>query len=244
MDYLQDEINRSNSFAEEMQNKFDNRYAFKHFHQRQSEFILSVLDGMNIECLLEIGCGIGDFLSVATSKFKSVYGIDPSPKSIEIAKFLAPNADTRTGTGENLPYDSDFADVIVMKGVVHHLKDPTDVFKEACRCLKTGGALLILEGNKSSFYRNLILWVADLLGIHHELSLFEHRSPATMIEMLEEAGMSYERTFYISGLFTPLSHANLGGRRTWFICDLIENLLQKIAPKLFNYHVILTAVKI
>ena len=197
----------------------------------------------NVYKLCDLGCGFGNFLIHAKASFPQVCGVDPGTESLKIAKQLVPHADLRMGNGEEMPFEDDVLDAVVMKGVVHHLKDPNLVFREVYRCLKLGGILLIFEGNRSSCYRRIVLGIADFLKINHETTLFEHRSPKVMKEMLEKEGFKINECKNISGLFTPLALTGFGGLRIWKFLIAIEDILQRRCPFLFNYHVMLTAKK-
>lgn len=241
--YLEDDIVGSDSLALKIAEKYEKMYSVKHIYDRHSGFIIQFLKLKKVERILDLGCGMGNFLVKAQDAFSHLYGIDPGPRSCEIARRLLPKADLRIGKGEYLPFDNNFFDAVVMKGVVHHLKDPVVVFREVSRCLKGNGVVVVFEGNRSSIYRRAILGIADSFRICHESTPFEHRPPRIIIKMLVEAGLEIFHFENISGLFTPLALSALGGPRIWAFLDAIEDVLQKRFPFLFNYHVLIAAGK-
>ncbi|MEW6443461.1 MAG: class I SAM-dependent methyltransferase [bacterium] len=242
-DYLNEEINGSDAIAVRMGRKLRRSHGLQILYQRQNNLILSAITPGNVARLLEIGCGIGNFLSSVQHRFPVVAGVDPGPESLALARKFSPRARLVTGSGEHLPFEPEAFDAIVMKGVVHHLKEPTAVFKEVRRCLKSGGTFLIYEGNRHSAYRRFMLGLANAMHIPHESTLFEHRSPEQMRRMLQEAGLQTSLQKDISGLFVPLALTGLGGRRLWLLLNRIEDLLQSLCPFLFDYHVLLVARK-
>ena len=242
-DYLQREIEGSDRIAQMIAEKYKKKSSLKYMYSRQSDFILEFLKNYKVDQLLDLGCGIGNFLVKAQIIYPNVYGVDPAPESLKKAKQILPNVDLRLGQGENLPFDDETIDTVVMKGVVHHLKDPVVVFKEVFRCLKTSGILVIFEGNRSSLYRQMVLGFADLLKYQHESTLFAHRSPKAMKQMLAEARMEPFYCRNISGFFAPLALLGIGRVRIWKFFDRIENLFQGTCPFLFNYYVLLSARK-
>ena len=242
-DYLESEIEGSDRIAFKIAEKYKRKFSLKYLYNRQNDIILEFLKNQKVDQLLDLGCGMGNFLVKAHAAYPNVHGVDPAQKSLKIAKQVLPNTDLRLGLGENLPFNDDEIDTVVMKGVVHHLKDPVEVFKEVFRCLKPSGILVIFEGNRSSIYRQIMLGFADLLKYQHESTLFEHRSPKVMKQMLAEARLEPFYCRNISGFFAPLALFGIGGARIWMYFDRIENLFQKICPFLFNYYVLLSARK-
>jgi hypothetical protein len=61
--------------------------------------------------------------------------------------------------------------------------------------------------------------------------------------MLTEAGLKPLSCRNISGLFAPVALFGIGGRLFWKVAFSIENILQRTAPWLFNYYVLLAARK-
>ena len=241
--YLAQEIEGSDRLARKIGTKYTRGYSVKSLYDRQSRFILDFLKKRNVRNVVEIGCGMGNFLALAQAEVPQVYGVDPAPDSLWIARSILPDAKILQGQGETLPFASNSVGAFVMKGVVHHLQDPTVVFRELRRCLVPGGYLVIFEGNRSSLYRRTVLGFADLFRYDHESTLFEHRAPKAMKRMLEESGLAPILLRNISGLFAPLALFGVGGRALWNVLFPIENAFQRICPFLFNYYVMLVAQK-
>lgn len=242
-DYLKKEIEGSDKIAGKIAGKYDKKYSIRHLYNRQSKFIIDFVKSQQVEKIIDLGCGIGNFMVRAQSEFSYIVGVDLGPDSLEIAKKLIPSSDFLIGKGEELPFGDSKIDAVVMKGVVHHLKDPVIVFKEIYRCLKPEGIIVIFEGNRSSLYRRAVLCIADLIKYQHETSLFEHRSPKVMERMLSRSKLKLFHCLNISGLFAPLSLFGAGGNHLWKIFDGIENLLQKYCPIIFSYYILLVAIK-
>jgi demethylmenaquinone methyltransferase/2-methoxy-6-polyprenyl-1,4-benzoquinol methylase len=116
------------------------------------------------ECVVDLGCGTGDFILSALLALKGrgrVVGIDLSSKMLEVAgRKLGPIAgevsvDLRVGnaTATGLPDAS--ADVVTMGWVVRNLGDRLATYREILRILKPGGRFICLETSKpeSGFIR-------------------------------------------------------------------------------------------
>lgn len=240
---LERELEGTDRLAREIAHRYERKVSIRMLYRRQSECILDYLRPHKIRRLLDLGCGIGNFLLTAGEEHEHLYGIDPSRESLKTARKLVPKARLQAGLGAALPFRGDVMDAVVMKGVVHHLEDPTIVFREVRRALSPGGQLVILEGNRSSLYRRLVLGIADLVKYDHESTLFAHRTAEAMEGMLREAGLEPVCRRKISGLFAPLALAGFGGSRAWKAAFALEDLLQRRAPSLFSYYILLAARK-
>ena len=99
--------------------------------------------------LLDVGCGCGYFLKEAQDHGWQVTGIDPSEKSIEIAKTLIGDA-ALCGTLDDLPADMRF-DAVTLINVLDHMVDGGRQLKVIRNLLKPGGVLYLRFPN-GSFY--------------------------------------------------------------------------------------------
>lgn len=106
--------------------------------------------------ILDVGSGTGT-LSLMIKKQHpqlEVFGIDPDPQIIEIARGKAARAglkiDFCQGFASRLPYPDNSFDGVVSSFVIHHLKqdDKIRAFKETYRVLKPNGELHIADFGK------------------------------------------------------------------------------------------------
>ena len=104
--------------------------------------------------LLNVGCGHGpDF--VPFKKSFELYGIDFSPKMLELARKYAEKYSFRVNLAEadaqNLPYDDSFFDWAIAVAVYHHIEESEGrlrALKELYRVLKPGGEAFITVWNR------------------------------------------------------------------------------------------------
>lgn len=87
--------------------------------------------------VLDVGCGMGNFLDLFDGKLWDKYGIEISDYARELAerkniKFIDYN------------YDSGTFDLIIFRGVVQHLDEPLHAIKQCLRMLKPGGYMAFL----------------------------------------------------------------------------------------------------
>lgn len=113
--------------------------------------------------ILDIGAGVGDFLSIAKNDGWQTIGIEPSDKAKNIAK--------KKGVSfvENLSeLESNSFDVITMWHVLEHVPDLENQIKELKRLIKPFGTIIIAVPNFKSFdahyYGNF--WAAYDVPIH------------------------------------------------------------------------------
>ena len=65
-----------------------------------------------------------------------VVGIDISPKLIAVGRQKHPGLELVEGDVENLPFESDSLDAVLLSGLVHHFPDPRQCAAEVFRALK------------------------------------------------------------------------------------------------------------
>lgn len=97
--------------------------------------------------LLDMGCGEGTRLANIADKGTNVYGIDISPKAIEIAKKKYPKFNFHVGNLEKLPYANEKFDLVYSAFVLEHLDNPKKAIKEGIRVLKKGSSILVAAPN-------------------------------------------------------------------------------------------------
>jgi len=105
------------------------------------------------DSVLDVGCGTGEVTLLAKTRAKEgkVYGIDPAPEMIAVARSKAArkklDVDFRLGVIEALPFPDASLDVVTSSLMMHHLPEELKVrgLAEIYRVLKPGGRLLIAD---------------------------------------------------------------------------------------------------
>lgn len=148
------------------------------------------------DSVLDVGCGTGAvtlMAKVRAGKDGHVYGIDPAPEMIAVARSKAARKrleiDYRLGVIESLPFPDASIDVVTSSLMIHHLPDDLKVcgLAEIYRVLKPGGRLLVFDfmrPTKSFLNRFLIT-----LTMHHGLNFGIEDLP----KMLDVAGFSQSK---------------------------------------------------
>jgi 2-polyprenyl-3-methyl-5-hydroxy-6-metoxy-1,4-benzoquinol methylase len=133
--------------------------------------------------LVDVGCATGAYLAELRELGWNVLGVEPSPDAAEAARGTA--LDVRTGTLEEAAMPGGSADVVVMRMVLEHVRDPRRTLAEARRILKPGGRLMVSVPNAGSLETQLFgrHWFAWDLPRH-----LSHFTPRSLTAMLREAG--------------------------------------------------------
>lgn len=103
--------------------------------------------------VLEIGCGTGAVCRTLASlpHVQTVVGVDPSTIFLEHARRNTPSSlgDIRYvhADGRQLPQAHEEFDVVIFHTTLCHIPGAEQVIEEAYRVLKTGGALIIFDGD-------------------------------------------------------------------------------------------------
>ena len=204
---------QSDEYYSHQQNK-------KGFVPRLYEFVKSfniknkveiATDGLRPGRLLDIGCGVGDFLVGVQQKGWEVVGIEPSVDAKNIAE-------SRLGFRPLAPADSQKLlsasfDVITLWHVLEHVDDLKTQTSEIARLLKPDGRLVIALPNYQSFDCQYFKekWAAWDVPRH-----LNHFSEETLSRMLVSTGFSHIDTkklvwdaYYISFLSEKYAHRSL-----------------------------------
>ena len=144
------------------------------------------LKGLPQGRLLDIGCGVGDFLLGVQAKGWQITGIEPSDDAKKIAQQRLGFRPMDPSESKNLA-DGSF-DVITLWHVLEHIDDLKSQLSELYRLLKPEGRLIIALPNYQSFdcqyYKDK--WAAWDVPRH-----LNHFSQDTLRSILTESGFQY-----------------------------------------------------
>jgi len=147
--------------------------------------------------VLDVGCGTGS-LTIAAKRAAGpageVYGIDPAPQMIELARHKAARAGAEVGFQvgliEDIPFPEAKFDLVLSSLMLHHLPDDLkrEGFSEVHRVLKPGGRFVAVDFDPPT--RPLVRWLAILFFGHGML-----QSNLRALEaMLQAAGFKETQT--------------------------------------------------
>jgi ubiquinone/menaquinone biosynthesis C-methylase UbiE/DNA-binding transcriptional ArsR family regulator len=100
--------------------------------------------------VLDLGTGTGRMLSLLAGRAERAVGVDSSAAMLSVARSNIEraglkNAQVRHGDIYALPVERDGYDVIVIHQVLHYLDEPARAVREACRALRPGGQLFVVD---------------------------------------------------------------------------------------------------
>lgn len=144
------------------------------------------------DAVLDVGCGTGEVTLLAKTRAKDgkVYGIDPAPEMIAVARRKAArkglDIDFRVGVIEVLPFPDASIDVVTSSLMMHHLTEDLKArgLAEIYRVLKPGGRLLIADFMRptGSFLNHLFIAFTQHQGLQKGIEDLQ--------KLLKEAGFS------------------------------------------------------
>jgi ubiquinone/menaquinone biosynthesis C-methylase UbiE len=94
---------------------------------------------------LDIGCGTGNYLGALAAKGYSLYGVDPSPIMLDMARANNPAAQLVEAAAESIPLPDGFFDGAIAVLTLHHWTDMQAGLTEVARVLKPGARLGIFS---------------------------------------------------------------------------------------------------
>jgi len=107
--------------------------------------------------ILDIGCYDGAMLDAIRKSANQIdyTGIDADSKALDIAASRGAKVLKLNIESDNLPFQSDSFDIIIIGEVLEHLKDPARILSFAKNVLKTKGILLVSLPNECTIYHRL-----------------------------------------------------------------------------------------
>lgn len=132
--------------------------------------------------LLEVGAGAGFFMKAAERAGWDVAGIEISEAGVQFAQTEL-GLNVKQEAAEDITFEKDSFDVVVMFDVIEHLFDPTRALSSIQRVLRSGGILVIITPNFNSISRLAIGVNWAILSPAEHLYYF---SETTLKKLLEQ----------------------------------------------------------
>lgn len=158
----------------------------EHFNYRKMRFgservklLQRYVGNLEEKVILDVGCGMGDFLAAAKNSFKECIGSEFSDHQRELA---------RTNTGLEIfsePLNSfprRGLDVITAFDVIEHVPNPKDFLESAANLLAPGGHVLLYTPNFDSFSIKVMRDISSLISPGH-IQLFSHKALTVLGEL-------------------------------------------------------------
>jgi len=107
------------------------------------EAVLEAFDVGERTRVLDVGCGAGQFLQLASERGAVVAGVDATPELLEVARQRNPLADLRQGELEKLPFEDEAFDLVTGFNSFQFAGRPENALREAGRTAHEGGAIVM-----------------------------------------------------------------------------------------------------
>lgn len=122
--------------------------------------------------LLDIGCGQGLFVKVASKGNFDSYGLDISKTAVQFARTLNDREKIIHSEFKEGLFEKNRFDVITLWDTLEHLPRPDLIFRECYNILKKEGYMFITTGNICSFFARICGRGWHLLNIPEHLFFF------------------------------------------------------------------------
>lgn len=162
--------------------KYDDEFA----QARETRRRLALLERAGVPeggRVLDAGCATGDFLSAGQGRYE-MWGLDVSAHATELARARNPSSAQRIFTGfvEDLDFEPESFDAIVMWDVVEHLWDPELALSRLVALLRPGGSLLLSTPDIGAPVAKLMGRRWAFMTPPEHLGFFSRRSLAYVLE--------------------------------------------------------------
>ena len=165
-------------------------------------------EGIETGNMMDIGCGVGDFIHTAEEKGWQCVGVEPSDNAKTIAKTRVKADIIRSEELENLP-DGSF-DLITMWHVLEHVDELKWQVTQLQRLIKSNGRIIIAVPNYKSYdgqyYKEH--WAAYDVPRH-----LNHFNKQTITKIFKASGLELKKTdkliwdaYYISYMSEQYKH--------------------------------------
>jgi ubiquinone/menaquinone biosynthesis C-methylase UbiE len=166
------------------------------------EKLANYFHGKNVDSILDIGTGNGDFIGVLKDVFTKakITGVDPDTESLQEATKKYPDVSFAEMSAENLEFEDNAFDVASISMALHHLSDIQTAFKEMQRVVKCGGWIIVNElfsdnlnpaQEVHKMFHHFRSKIDRLTGINHN-ETFEKEE---ILQMVKEAGIQIQFYF-------------------------------------------------
>lgn len=189
---------------------------------------LGNLDGKRV---LDVACGIGDWLSMLASRGCEVHGVDLSERAIEVCRRRFPQGNFLAGPAEMLPFADGSFDLVSCLGSLEHFIEPELALREMLRVAKPDAKFLLLVPNAGFLPRRV-----GLYGGTHQVKVREIvRGLDEWARLFESSGLVIEKRWRDLHVLS-LEWINLGGWKQWPV-RLIQALALPLWPMSWQYQV-------
>lgn len=201
--------------------------------------------------LLDIGCSVGQFLSLAAVRGWDVEGIELNQKAARYCRDKF-KFEVKDKLLEDIAYDDGSFDCITLWGVLEHLPDPNGMLKEIYRIMKPSGKLLAFVPNANSLIMRITQAQNSTVSGREHLWYF---SPRTIQMLFEKNLLEISKSFSVLPQLHEIMHylsynalyqnSDFEGQEEFFLPDDLYTRLERyILHNNMGYKLIAIGTKI
>jgi 2-polyprenyl-3-methyl-5-hydroxy-6-metoxy-1,4-benzoquinol methylase len=245
--YYPEGLDGDGKFYEALQNRLGEDY----YHTWKFENQLAYDEIKQGDKVLDIGCGIGNFLSRANEKTNEVYGLELNEKAVGECRKRGLTVfneliQEHSATREN------FYDVVCMFQVLEHVYEVKDFLEASLKVLKPGGKIIIGVPNNEPYFLGYDKYCTLNLPPHHmglwNKKVFHNLSGLFNLKILKTEydirgrviAEAYLRAKYISGIKSLPGKHSLIDKLLLSVLGLITlpvTLIKKITKGINGSHI-------
>jgi 2-polyprenyl-3-methyl-5-hydroxy-6-metoxy-1,4-benzoquinol methylase len=201
------------------------------FKKRYTKILSWIEKSIDRGRLLEIGCGMGDFLAILSERWDA-YGVEPSDFATSQLQRRKIKAKVHHGIFEKDIYPTAYFDVVVMFDVLEHLPEPREVLSSIAWILRPGGIVVVQTGNMSSLTAKLLKGHWNYFSSVEHISFF---SPKSLAYLLKSTGFANPKLWEIT--YDPSMKRSVK-RQYYNIKSIVKTIIswKKNNLKLTGFH--------
>ena len=150
-----DELEEMKSFYDDVYYADANKPLQGSAHLKNLARIMDIASGIVV---LDIACGLGEWLHVCASDGAQVSGVDLSERAIDYCHKHMPDGEFHAVPAEKLPFADGQFDLVSCLGSLEHFVEPVVSLREMARVAKADARFLILVPNADFLTRKLKLF--------------------------------------------------------------------------------------
>jgi len=148
--------------------------------------LLELAGNLNVQRVLEVGCGTGRWLAEMRTVANRCYGLDPSKGMLAQARSRAAPIYLTRGRGEAFPFPDGTFDFVYCVNAIHHMDGQQTFIQEARRVLRDGGVLAVI--GMDPHQQRKTWYVYEYFPETHEIDLTRFPSWETVLDWMRAAG--------------------------------------------------------
>jgi ubiquinone/menaquinone biosynthesis C-methylase UbiE len=199
-------------------------YLTKEDVMKSKDFILNWVKDIKPCKVLDLGCGIGQYVAALNLLGFKTTGLDISPKSVNIAQEHGLNV--ILGDIRELPFEDNSFDIVITGGSLEHFPETEKGFSEVARVLKSKGLFLGNVPNRMTVFV-VLKKIQQLVGVWkcgYEKSFTKKKLKTILnkhfkIIELKKSRWTIGKHKILSYIFRTIDDILQGGPHHFFYCE-------------------------